>query len=199
MSSPPTSGPKPRIPGIADRGRIDREWESFQKEVEAVQAEQMALLSELVKTHGRKAVFIERIAEADMAEYRELAQMMKNWKEPVGDDPMDEFLRQLNREVRLLLGAASRVDGLEVHGAEDAEALEAANPIRDGRVTDFDEAANQRREDAIVRNVLASKSPVAVLVMGGGHDLSDNVERIGGGTVEYVRVQVKAHRKAAGE
>ena len=74
-----------------------------------------------------------------------------------------------------------------------------SKPFKDGRVTEFDTEANQCREDVIVRTMLSSESHVIVLVMGGGHDLSDNVERIGGGTVEYVRVQLKAHRKAAGE
>lgn len=65
-----------------------------------------------MKSDGLKVVFIERIAEPDMAEYRELAEMLKNWKEPTGNDPTDEFMRQLNREDRLMLGAVSRVDGL---------------------------------------------------------------------------------------
>ena len=78
--------------------------------------------------------------------------------------------------------------------AEDVEAMEAANPMKDGRV-EFDDAATERREDAIVRNVLASESPVVVLMLGGSHDLGDNVP----GDVEVVRVQVKAHRKSVGD
>jgi hypothetical protein len=38
-----------------------------------------------------------------------------------------------------------------------------------------------------------------LLILGGGHDLSDNVQRICAGQAEYVRVQVEAHRKAAGD
>ena len=38
----------------------------------------------------------------------------------------------------------------------------------------FDEKANKAREDAIVRNTLRA-SETAVLVLGGAHDLSDNV------------------------
>jgi hypothetical protein len=48
----------------------------------------------------------------------------------------------------------------------------------------------------IVERLLASGKPV--LVVGGDHDLMDNLERIGGGA-EYVRVQVQAHREADGE
>jgi hypothetical protein len=72
--------------------------------------------------------------------------------------------------------------------------MEAANPVKDGKV-EFDEAAIERREDAIVRNLLASESPVAVLMLGGDHDLAENLDRIGEGTVEYVTVQVEGHWK----
>jgi hypothetical protein len=60
-------------------------------------------------------------------------------------------------------------------------------------------AVIERWEDTIVRNVLTPESPVAVLILGGGHDLADNVEAIAGGQVEYVRVQVEADWKAAEE
>jgi hypothetical protein len=59
--------------------------------------------------------------------------------------------------------------------AEDAKAYEAANPVQaDGRIV-FDEKATEARENAIVRNMLEKASGTAVLVLGGAHDLSDNV------------------------
>ena len=58
--------------------------------------------------------------------------------------------------------------------AEDAKAFEAANPVQaDGRIV-FDEKANEAREDAIVTRMMKA-SGTAVLVLGGSHDLSDNV------------------------
>jgi hypothetical protein len=41
---------------------VDRNWESFLGEVEAVQDEQMAVLRELAKSYGLKQVFIEGLA-----------------------------------------------------------------------------------------------------------------------------------------
>ena len=41
----------------------------------------------------------------------------------------------------------------------------------------FDEKANKAREDGIVRDMLEKTSGTAVLVLGGAHDLSDNVPK----------------------
>ena len=35
--------------------------------------------------------------------------------------------------------------------------------------------------------------PIAYVVLGGGHDLSDNIERLGGGTCEYLTVETKMY------
>jgi hypothetical protein len=56
---------------------------------------------------------------------------------------------------------------------EDAAAYRAATPVQDGQVV-FNEKANEARADAIIGNTLRA-SGTAVLVLGGAHDLSDNV------------------------
>jgi hypothetical protein len=63
---------------------------------------------------------------------------------------------------------------------------------------EYDQGAIERREDAIVRNLLASDTPVCVLVMGGEHLLASNLVGIGGGRVEYFRVELKAYPRVAG-
>lgn len=58
--------------------------------------------------------------------------------------------------------------------AEDAKAFAAANPVQaDGRIV-FDEKTNEVRENTIVKRMIKA-SGTAVLVLGGAHDLSDNV------------------------
>jgi hypothetical protein len=168
------------------------DWESFLADVEAVQVEQMALLRNLAKSHGLKAVFLEGIAQEEIPGFRKLLGHLARWKKPKVDGPLDEFLIDMHRQDTLMAGE------LEVLPAEDLEAMEAANPVQGGQVQ-VDEAANERREDTIVRNVLASELAVAVLILGGDHNLADNLQRIGGGQVEYVRVQVEAHKKAVSE
>ena len=98
------------------------------------------------------------------------------------------------------MGAAVRlwleVDAPEILPVEDKALYEAANPVVDGRVQ-WDDEANEAREDAIVRKLL--ERPVSVVIMGGGHDLSDNVERLAP-EAEYVRVATHEYlRQAAAE
>ena len=50
---------------------------------------------------------------------------------------------------------------------------------------DFDSEENQRREDYIVQQMLATGDPVSILVMGAAHDLADNVPA----GVEYAVLQ----------
>jgi hypothetical protein len=56
---------------------------------------------------------------------------------------------------------------------EDEATYEAANPAKDGKVV-FDSTLNEAREDAIVRNMMKT-AKTAILVLGGAHDLGDNV------------------------
>ena len=61
----------------------------------------------------------------------------------------------------------------------------------DGTVV-FDKKADEAREDAIVRNLLKAGG-VAVIVLGGDHDLADNLKRAGR-QVKYERVTVPKYR-----
>lgn len=67
---------------------------------------------------------------------------------------------------------------------DDGRLLEAAGP--DGGMR-TNPAAVRAGHDGRVKRALAA-GPVAVLVLGGAHDLSEGVRRLGGGTTEYIRV-----------
>lgn len=56
-----------------------------------------------------------------------------------------------------------------------------------GIAADLDAKLIEAREDAIVKNVLA-RGPVSLLVLGGAHDLSNNVPK----DCQYIRVSTKA-------
>ncbi len=80
---------------------------------------------------------------------------------------------------------------------EDDEPLDAANPVTaDGQVR-FDALKVQARHDAIVKNALKGSS-FGLMILGGDHDLSENVRRLGAGQCEYVRVTMKRYREEAG-
>ena len=71
---------------------------------------------------------------------------------------------------------------------EDAKAYKAANPVQsDGRIV-FDEKANNARENAIVKRMIKA-SGTAVIVLGGAHNLSDNVPA----DVRLIEVTVRAY------
>ena len=54
-------------------------------------------------------------------------------------------------------------------------------------------ARTEARENFIVRTLLES-GPVTYVILGGSHDLAENVERLTGGKAEYLRVELEAWR-----
>lgn len=52
----------------------------------------------------------------------------------------------------------------------------------------FDKKLEEKREDAIAKNLLKADG-VAVIILGGGHDLSENIKRAGG-SCQHERVAV---------
>lgn len=78
-------------------------------------------------------------------------------------------------------------EGLFAVPAEDEATYRAADPFQGDRVA-FEGPANDAREAAIVRRLL-SAGPLAVVVLGAGHDLSQQCETAG--DVEYLRVTVQ--------
>ena len=81
---------------------------------------------------------------------------------------------------------------------EDEEPLEATDPVTADEKVQFDALKVQARHDAIVKNVLR-EGPFGLVILGGDHDLSENVRRLGEGKCEYVRMTTKRYREAAGE
>jgi hypothetical protein len=80
---------------------------------------------------------------------------------------------------------------------DDADLLDATNPLRAGGTVRLDPAKVEARRDGQVRRALAS-GPCAVLVLGGAHDLAASVRRVGG-TTEYIRLTPKRCTEAAGK
>jgi hypothetical protein len=97
----------------------------------------------------------------------------------------------------LRIGAAGQLhmEGvLKTLPADDEAAHEAARPVGpDGKVK-LDAKLIEAREAAIVENVV-SDNPVSVLILGGAHDLSDNMPE----GCQYIRVATKAYQQMAGE
>jgi hypothetical protein len=105
------------------------------------------------------------------------------------------LLRALLREQTLHLGAVGRLlmagEPVRMLPLDDAELLDAARPVtREGKVR-LEPVKVRAREGYMVRSALPVR-PVAVIVLGGEHDLSESVGRLAPGS-EYIRVKVEGY------
>jgi hypothetical protein len=198
-------------------------------EVEAVQAEQMAVLRCLIRHHGLRRVYSEGVTPAGLSNYRdiiktlsamekdeipaarrqlaEVRELLASMRGQDGSDPYRsargieaELAKMLDdhRDRLLEFGAAGRLfiagELEDVLPLDDDDALEASRPVTtDGRVK-LDKAKVRAREEAQVRLLLAG-DPVAVIVLGGKHDLSHQLRAVAGGRVEYLRVTTSMYRR----
>jgi hypothetical protein len=157
--------------------------------VEALQEQQ----GDLIKSLGVKSVYLEGLTDKSKAHYAERIETLKRFSPPTGDDPTSIFIARLRREDTLQLGApgklliAGELDA--VHPSDDAELHALANPVQGSQLR-FDASANEAREAGIVKLLLNSK--LAVVVLGGEHDLANNLPP----NVEYIRVTLTAYQKA---
>jgi len=106
------------------------------------------------------------------------------------------------RKHRLLeMGAAGRLlisgELEDMVPLEDAEAMEKAKPISPNGGVKLDPQKIKRRHDAQVKAVV-KQGPVAVIILGGAHDLTASIKRVGGGPFEYLRVTTKRFREIGG-
>jgi hypothetical protein len=110
------------------------------------------------------------------------------------DRQVDELFADHQRQL-VEYGAAGRLamkGELAVLPLEDEVLLEQARPTGEGT----DPAKLLARHDFIVRQALKA-GPTSLLILGGAHDLSDSVRRLGGETTEYVRVTTTWHNELA--
>lgn len=201
---------------------LDERYHEFLKQVDSVQLEQMTLLRTLIQQHGLKRLFCEGLTSKDMPNYREKISILKGMegnqiarlkrqlnevRELLVEKP-DPDAQVMEAKILDLLygsywrlvemGAAGRllVSGEieEVLPMEDDDVLEAANPVTAEGQVQFDEKRVKARRDAIVKNVLKSGS-FGLMILGGDHDLTENVKRVGGGKCEYIRVTLNRYKQ----
>jgi hypothetical protein len=180
-----------------------------------VQLEQTALLRCLVKHHHLRRLLAEGLTPRGMPVYREIVAALGGMERQLADlrkqralekgeaVAIDREIGKLAREHRRRLLEYGAPGVLAVTGAVEVLPLDAdglldrAKPITpDGKVRE-DPAKLRARHDGHVRAALAS-GPCALIVLGGSHDLSASVRRLGKGTTEYLRVTTTGYREVAG-
>lgn len=209
-----------------DTDEIDRLYEEFLHEVELVQVEQMALLRCLIKHHGLTKVFSEGFSPSEVEAYqvkiaglkameadqvprvrKQLEEVRKLLADVTGDQMENakaieaQLLALLDEHKQRMLevGAAGRllISGeLEAVLPLEGEGFEKLKPITSSGELDFDPEKMEARHDAQVQAAI-KEEPVAVIVLGGAHDLADAVKRVGGEKCEYLRVTTKTYREMA--
>ena len=177
--------------------------------IERFTAEQVAGFKELVESL--------REAEPLQATLREQWQEAKDFLKKLDEEGKQETDRYahaaaLEKEMSEMLekhrlqmldiGAAGQLlvskELVEVLPLDDATLLDAAEPVvADGKVS-IDPAKDAKRREAMVKLALANDS-VAVIVLGGSHDLSDTLRAVIGECCEYIRVTVPAYLEFSGE
>jgi hypothetical protein len=198
---------------------IDRLYEEHLDNVELLQEEQKRLLRHLIQNHGLKRVYYEGLTdenkplfemkiEAYAAAQIDAAEITRDSEEILAetDDPeLRKQLEDLLRDRRMFLlemGAAGQLlmSG-ELEGVlpvEDARLYEKAkNPLSEDGHIELESETIEAREDAMVNKMLDS-GLFAFMVLDGGHDLSDNIERFGGGTCEYLTVETEWYSQLGG-
>jgi hypothetical protein len=104
------------------------------------------------------------------------------------------FLLEMGAAGQLLLSGELE----DVLPLEDARLYEKTNPLsEDGRI-ELKPKIIEAREDAMVKKILDG-GPFAFMVLGGGHDLSGNIERLSGGLCEYLTVETGMYSRLSRE
>ena len=168
--------------------KLEAEYAQLVKDASAVHASKLKLLA------GVEEVFIEGLTDKDKfifdAEIKALKSFHRELKQFDPNDGADTkaileehhlTLLRLNAPGELLLDGAK----LKVIPAEGPE-YEAARP-KDGKI---DDATNKAREEAIVARIV-KHGKTSVLVLGGGHDLTEIIKKHEGWG--YVRVKPKGY------
>jgi hypothetical protein len=188
-------------------------------EVELVQLEQTALLRCLVKHHGLHRVLAEGLTPAGKPGYDALIDALRRAEADAGvlrlqwvkakrlkgararalEAEAGKLLAQHRADYRerfLEAGAAGRLlaagELSEVLPLDDEALLQTARPVLPDSTVRADPEKVRAREDAQVWAALAS-SPCVLIVLGGDHDLSASVQRLGKGSCEYLRVTTKRY------
>lgn len=168
---------------------LPKDYDAFVKSVRKVQSEQEAVIRMLAKKHGLKTVYKEGLTLEDF----ETDQIVLGMIWTKSDLPIDN---KRFEALRLGYGTAGKLNAagiIKLKPCESKKLFEACNPVKDGKLREIPEEAIEARETFIVNHILKSKYKVSVVILGGAHDLSDNVPK----GVRLVEVTVKEYANVA--
>ncbi len=207
---------------------IDIQYSRFLDDIDALQREQVGLLRELFQQHPGCRVFYEGVTDANGRTFIDTIQALRhadigsiqiNLEQanrmvetiPAGTNAhtiavglRDDFNAKLAayRNDLSQVGAVGRMlmaDELDrVFALDDEKLLDAANPVKADGTIEFNAAADTASEDDMAKRLLAS-TPVVIAVLGGEHDLTDNLQKFSAHHEYVVRETPKYRQLAKGE
>lgn len=182
---------------LAEGGNQD-DFFRLLEQVEQVQSEQYPILKRLVAA-GHKDVFGEAITPDVVPIYRTVCRSLWESRRAKPDD-ITELLKTPNV---LSVGTPGRLlaDGLidHVRATESNASLKLTQPLDEaGNLLEVSDDAMEQREDYIVRQLLKA-ADVATVVLGGGHNLTDNVKRLADGKATLIVITTRAYLRIAQE
>ncbi|MEQ8852785.1 hypothetical protein [Gimesia sp.] len=184
--------------GKLSEAEIDKRYLEFLNDVESVQKEQKQILRYLIKHHKVRSVYMEGLTEKNLSAFNSFIKTLREFEVPEGDGTFDLFFKEQYRRDLLQMGAPAQLlinrQLKSVLPLENAEAFEAANPVgKDGKIQ-IDEKAEEKREDEMIKILLKGQG-IKVIVLGGGHDLSDCLKRMKLDSVQYLRLSSKGYQR----
>ena len=186
------------IDGRLSEAEIEKQYLGFLNDVEAVQKEQKQILRFLIKNHEVRSVYLEGLTGKNLSAFNSFVKTLGEFGVPEGNCAIDLFLKEQYRRDLMQLGVPAQLmisnEQKSVLPLENSEAFKSAKPIaKDGKIH-FDEEAEEKRVDEMVK-ILRKGQGISVIVLGGGHSLPDSLERVKLESILYFRVTTNRYKK----
>lgn len=183
--------------GKLSEDEIEKRYLDFLNDVEAIQKEQKQILRFLIKHHKVQSVYMEGLTEKNLNAFNSFIKTLREFEVPEGEGAFGLFLKEQYRRDCLQMGAAAQLmisnELNSVLPLESAEAFQKANPVgKDGKIR-FEKDKEEKREDEMLK-ILMKGQGIKVIVLGGSHDLTGNMERMKLDSVRYVRVSSNRYK-----
>ena len=181
-------------PDISD-GDLERAYRDHLRLVQAVQAEQRRLIRRLIRA-GVRTVYLEGLTPGIEPVFPVICRAVCS-----NDKPSLTELFELPNPLAMRSAGQLLADGeaLTIRAVDSEQTLAECNPIDEsGQFREVAVETIERREDHMVRTAGSAKQPV-LLLLGGGHDLSNNVARVERDAPGLIVVTTHQYAAASGQ
>ncbi|QDU07981.1 hypothetical protein [Gimesia aquarii] len=164
--------------------QIDEKYINYLNNIEEIQKQQKKILRALIKEHKLKAIYVEGLTEKNYKSVLKNIKFMKTIKSQLSEEEYRLNMLSYGAAAQLVLSGELET----LLPVDNKKLMDEFNPIKPDGSVGYDKKANEKREDAIVEKLLEGDR-VVVIVLGGAHDLSDNIKRLAKGT-KYKQISV---------